>query len=154
MRKVSWIYHSSKLIGLSMCWLLLYMWIIISFSYFKFGAMGTVTGHELTHGFDNHGLSSICNRLYLLLLYVLYRSIVQWEWYSHSMVDHCLTTTVWSEKELFRWSIFDLLDTISTGSHNMCIVEIKSLSLQVDGQQTLGENIADNGGLKTAFQVL
>ena len=86
--------------------------------YYNFGALGTVIGHELTHGFDNQGQQFDPNG-----------NIRQW----------------WSSTALDNFR----------GRQN-CIVEQYSkyefYGHGVNPYDTLGENIADNGGLMTSYQ--
>ncbi|CAF3834479.1 unnamed protein product [Rotaria magnacalcarata] len=87
--------------------------------YLNYGAIGTIIGHEITHGFDNYGG-----------LYDKNGNRILW----------------WSNETL---SAFNQRKT--------CIIDqysnytVTQIDLQVNGEQTQGENIADNGGLKAAF---
>jgi len=90
-------------------------------SYATYGGLGVILGHELTHGFDNKG-----------------RDFNQ---------DGALRT----------W--WDAQSTAGFTNRSQCFVEqYNSLTvptpggpMQVDGQKTLGENIADAGGVNTAY---
>lgn len=86
--------------------------------YYNYGALGTIIGHELTHGFDNRGQK-----------YDPYGNVR--EWWSKAAVE-------------------------SFEKRQSCIIEQYS-NYEFHGQHitsklTLGEDIADNGGLQTSYQ--
>ncbi|RHZ01792.1 hypothetical protein DYB31_015766, partial [Aphanomyces astaci] len=91
----------------------------------NFGAIGTVIGHEITHGFDNKGrnFDGDGNRN---------------PWWSNA------TSAAFNTKA----------QCLSDQYANFVVKsEVTGADLgNVSGQITLGENIADNGGLKTSFR--
>ncbi|XP_060804287.1 endothelin-converting enzyme 2 [Amyelois transitella] len=88
----------------------------------NYGSLGTVIGHEITHGFDNFGREFDRNGNLL-------------PWWSNDTIANYVNIT-------------------------QCFVDqyssyyISVLDKHVDGNKTLGENIADNGGLREAFVAL
>ncbi|RUS88407.1 hypothetical protein EGW08_003803 [Elysia chlorotica] len=83
-----------------------------------YGTIGTILGHELTHGFDNKG------RLFD----------------KHGHLSH-------------QWS--PVAEQGFSNASRCLVDQYSSYSLhghQSDGNKTLGENIADNGGLKLAYR--
>ena len=86
---------------------------------FNYGAIGVVIGHEMTHGFDNHGRQ-----------YDKDGNLRDW-WTAEDAKKFEERTQV-----LVDW--FDKIE-VPPGLH-------------ANGKLTLGENIADYGGLQVAFQ--
>ncbi|KAH7118617.1 hypothetical protein B0J13DRAFT_680938 [Dactylonectria estremocensis] len=91
-------------------------------SYIIYGGMGSVVGHEITHGFDNTG------RLFDL--------------------DGNLTTW-WDESsiEAFEEKTTCFIEQYS----NYTITGPDGSQVPVDGEKTLGENLADAGGVVSSF---
>ncbi|CEG63215.1 hypothetical protein RMATCC62417_00395 [Rhizopus microsporus] len=90
--------------------------------YLNYGGIGAVVGHELTHGFDNNGRQFDADGKLV-------------EWWTNE------TSTQFDEKaECFikQYSKFTVIDE-------------KGDALHVKGKLTLGENLADNGGLREAY---
>lgn len=85
----------------------------------NYGAIGSILGHELTHGFDNIGrrFDKFGN----------YK-----QWWSNTTIE-----TFENKSQCFikQYENFTL----------------PSIEQKVDGQRTLGENLADNGGLHHAY---
>ncbi|XP_001605702.1 endothelin-converting enzyme homolog isoform X1 [Nasonia vitripennis] len=85
----------------------------------NYGAIGTILGHELTHGFDNSGRRFDSRG-----------NLQQW----------------WSNETISRYT-----------DKTTCFVEqyneyyVSEVNEYIDGELTLGENIADNGGLREAY---
>ncbi|KAL0829029.1 hypothetical protein ABMA28_003901 [Loxostege sticticalis] len=88
----------------------------------NYGSLGTVLGHEITHGFDNFGRKFDKNGNYL-------------PWWSNETVESFVNMT---QCFVDQYSAFELPEL---GEH-------------VDGKKTLGENIADNGGVREALAAL
>ncbi|XP_018302668.1 neprilysin-11-like [Mycetomoellerius zeteki] len=87
----------------------------------NYGAIGAVIGHELTHGFDNRGR-----------LYDGDGNLRQW----------------WTKETISKY-----LDRSQCFIHHYNTyyeVEVSLVDEYIDGELTLGENIADNGGLREA----
>lgn len=84
----------------------------------NFGAMGMVMGHEMTHGFDNHGREF--DKDGNMRAWWGNSSVAAYENQTDCMVD--------------QYSSYKIGDSY------------------LDGEFTLAENIADNGGLKIAYQ--
>lgn len=85
----------------------------------NFGAIGTIIGHELTHGFDDTGSQ-----------YDAYGGLRMW--WTNS------TRTKFDKKaKCFENQYGKIFD--------------KEANMTLNGKNTVGENIADNGGLRTAF---
>ncbi|KAM7312472.1 neprilysin-2-like [Ixodes scapularis] len=90
-----------------------------SFSYLNYGAIGSIIGHEITHGFDDEGR--------------------QFDKDGHNLN--------WWEPET----------DLKFRQRAQCIVEqygnytVAEGTLNINGVNTQGENIADNGGIKEAF---
>ncbi|XP_052742140.1 endothelin-converting enzyme 2 [Bicyclus anynana] len=88
----------------------------------NYGSLGTVLGHEITHGFDNFGRQFDKNGNLL-------------PWWTNGTIASFVNLT-------------------------QCFVDqyssyfIPELNEHVDGKKTLGENIADNGGVREAFGAL
>ena len=87
----------------------------------NYGAIGTVIGHEMTHGFDDQGRQ-----------YDKEGNLVDW-WTKEDAEKFTKQTAVLVE----QYDNFKMLD-----------------SLHVDGKLTLGENIADVGGLTVSLNAL
>ncbi|KAL3221177.1 hypothetical protein MRX96_029518 [Rhipicephalus microplus] len=88
----------------------------------NYGAIGTVIGHEMTHGFDNQGKKfDEDGRLR--------------NWWSNS-----------TQKK------FDAKSKCFIHQYSAVFSELANRTL--NGVNTLGENIADNGGLRMAFRTL
>ena len=86
---------------------------------FNYGAIGTVIGHEMTHGFDDEGCQ-----------YDKYGNMVNW-WTQSDAEKFKARTKVMSD-------FFDKIEVLP--------------GLHANGELTLGENIADHGGLNVSFQ--
>jgi putative endopeptidase len=87
----------------------------------NYGGIGTIIGHELTHGFDDEG------RKYD-------KDGILREWWPKSVVD------AYSERAKCTENVYETY-TVSVGND----------TLHPDGSLTLGENIADCGGMKHAY---
>jgi predicted metalloendopeptidase len=94
----------------------------------NFAAIGTVLGHELTHGFDNNGRTMDGDGLFR-------------DWWTPS-VDAA-----------FKERAQCLVDEYSAFTEpGVTDPQTGQTPAHLNGQQTLPENIADNGGVKTAFR--
>ncbi|KAG0230178.1 hypothetical protein B0O80DRAFT_149533 [Mortierella sp. GBAus27b] len=91
--------------------------------YLNYGSIGTIAGHEMIHGFDNNGRKWDVDGAYR-------------NWWSNSSID------------AFNARTTCLVDQYS----NFTVPGPNGTQLQVDGQLTLGENIADNGGIKKSYE--
>ena len=89
--------------------------------YMNYGALGMVTGHEITHGFDDQGSQRDGDG-----------NVVDW-WQPET-------------KEKYRAKIQCMID-----QYGNYTVDIKGKKIHLDGILTQGENIADNGGVKDRF---
>uniref|UniRef100_A0A2K5C286 Membrane metalloendopeptidase like 1 n=1 Tax=Aotus nancymaae TaxID=37293 RepID=A0A2K5C286_AOTNA len=87
----------------------------------NFGGIGTVIGHEITHGFDDSGRNFDKNGNMM-------------DWWSNFSSRHF--------RELSECMIYQY------GNYSWDLAEEQS----VNGFNTLGENIADNGGVRQAYQ--
>lgn len=91
-------------------------------SYLLYGGMGSVVGHEITHGFDNTG------RLF----------------------DATGNMTTWWDKESI--AAFENKTECFVEQYNrFTITAPNGTELHVDGELTLGENIADAGGVVSSY---
>lgn len=90
--------------------------------YLSYGAFGAVAGHELSHAFDSSGRNYDQNGNYT-------------DWWDDATIDAFKTKT----------------DCFVEQYHNYTI-PTKDGALPINGKLTLGENIADAGGLTAAFQ--
>lgn len=90
--------------------------------YLSYGAFGAVAGHELSHAFDSTGRNYDQNGNYT-------------DWWDKSTIEAFKTKT----------------DCFVEQYHNYS-VPTKDGPLHLNGKLTLGENIADAGGLTAAFQ--
>ncbi|XP_052865910.1 neprilysin-1 [Anopheles cruzii] len=86
----------------------------------NYGALGTILGHELTHGFDDSGRQFDKNG-----------NLKQW--WTNQTIQEYVNRTMCFVNQYNRYYIPEADDYI-------------------DGLLTLGENIADNGGLREAFR--
>ncbi|RCN52486.1 hypothetical protein ANCCAN_01530 [Ancylostoma caninum] len=91
----------------------------------NYGTLGVIVGHELTHGFDDQG--------------------VQWDGTGvlSSWMDSSSSTG-------FR----DMADCVVKQYGNFCPLDKRKYGSAacLDGDMTQGENIADNGGIRSAFR--
>lgn len=93
----------------------------------NYGALGMVLGHELTHGFDNNGA-----------LYDSHGNFVNW-WSNQTRKEFQKKQQCFiDEYDGYTFKIFDKIPNYKGPKG-------------VDGTRTLGENIADNGGIREAF---
>jgi endothelin-converting enzyme len=92
--------------------------------YINYGAFGAVAGHELSHAFDNNGRH-----------YDVHGNFTDW-WTEHTVQGFE------SRAECF---VSEYSNFTASGPNGT--------TLHVNGRQTLGENIADAGGLSAAFNV-
>ncbi|XP_078493279.1 phosphate-regulating neutral endopeptidase PHEX [Ciona intestinalis] len=86
---------------------------------FQYGGVGTILGHELTHGFDNNGRKhGIHGHMY--------------NWWTQKSLEEFNKRTKCMENQYnkFYWK--------TAGSY-------------INGRKTLGENIADNGGIRESY---
>ncbi|KAL8993542.1 MAG: hypothetical protein Q9188_007305 [Gyalolechia gomerana] len=90
--------------------------------YITYGPFGSISGHELTHAFDSNGRHYDQNGNYT-------------DWWNDQTVD------------AFQKKAECFVDQYS----NFTILDPQGKKLHVNGRLTLGENIADAGGLSAAF---
>jgi len=90
--------------------------------YMNYGAIGHIVGHEITHGFDNQGSQFDGDG-----------NLVDW----------------WEPETLRRYQEKSQCMIDQYGNYS---VEVEGETLNLNGVITLGENIADNGGIKEAFR--
>lgn len=92
-------------------------------AYMSYGAFGSVAGHELSHAFDSTGRHYDQNGNYT-------------DWWSNSTIDS------------FRERAECFVDQYA----NFSVPGTDDKPLHVNGRLTLGENIADAGGLSASYQ--
>ncbi|XP_018018514.1 endothelin-converting enzyme 1 [Hyalella azteca] len=100
-----------------------------TFTALNYGAIGVVIGHEVSHGFDNSGKEVDAQG-----------NLRPW-WSESSLKTYSAKAKCFSD----QYSQYPL-ETDLQGE------EIALMGYKVDGNATLGENIADNGGIQAAYK--
>lgn len=99
-------------------------------SYFSMGAFGQIGGHELTHAFDNNGRHYDPNGAYK-------------DWWSNE------TVAAFEKRAQCFVDQFETMPVVDyTGAP---VTYPNGTAVRINGQRTLSENIADSGGISTAF---
>lgn len=108
--------------------------------YLNYGGIGWVIGHEITHGFDDQGRQYDHEGNFIIKL---------------CMKNMCFTTYFF-KGNLRNWWAPETMDRFLKKTE--CIVRqygnfsIPDLNITLNGINTQGENIADNGGIKEAYK--
>eukprot|EP00922_Rhytidocystis_sp_ex-Travisia-forbesii_P067493 GHVS01100424.1.p1 GENE.GHVS01100424.1~~GHVS01100424.1.p1 ORF type:complete len:912 (-),score=200.09 GHVS01100424.1:1545-4280(-) len=98
-----------------------------------YGGIGGIIGHEITHGFDDKGKDyDVDGKLH--------------KWWSESSEKNFAEKAQCVEEQYGAYSV-DLAIENDDG-------DVNNLTLNVRGSLTLGENIADNGGVQIAWEAL
>ncbi|TNM88735.1 hypothetical protein fugu_004989 [Takifugu bimaculatus] len=113
----------------------------------NFGGIGMVIGHEITHGFDDNGRNFDKDGNML-------------NWWSNYSAEHFKEQSQCMVQQYgnFNWklaggqNVSGALSHITGVSVLSLFFRVWSLWLQVSGISTLGENIADNGGVRQAYK--
>ncbi|XP_074646601.1 endothelin-converting enzyme homolog [Tubulanus polymorphus] len=92
--------------------------------YLNYGSIGTVIGHEMTHGFDTQGM------------------------YYNPAGQH---QTWWKLESIIQFENRAACFVYQYGNMSMYI-PYRNRTLHVNGTKTLGENMADSGGVNSAFR--
>jgi len=101
---------------------------------YNYGGLGAFIGHEMMHGFDNHGSK--------------YNHLGQLEnWWAPS--DHTMFLTE-LEKVIEHYSTFDSEESSHQRSSSKS--NRKSTNTKVDSRSTIGENLADIVGMKLSLR--
>jgi len=95
--------------------------------YLNYGAIGVVIGHELTHGFDDQGRQYDGNGNAL-------------PWWSPDTVEAFTVQAQCFIDQYNNYTVDEIVDIV--GADNA----------HVNGKNTQGENIADNGGVRESFR--
>jgi len=94
--------------------------------YLNYGAMGMVIGHEITHGFDDQGRQ--------------YDGTGNLQpWWSEETLQGFLERADCFIQQYSNYTVPELVDILGEDAH-------------LNGKNTQGENIADNGGLRESFR--
>ncbi|KAG4084089.1 Metalloproteases [Neocallimastix lanati (nom. inval.)] len=91
--------------------------------YFNYGANGGTAGHELTHGFDNQGKN-----------YDAEGKAINW----------------WTDADGAKFN--ELAQCFVDQYNGYYVTDRKGVKHYLDGESTLGENLADNGGVYRAYE--
>lgn len=105
----------------------------------NFGAIGTIIGHEITHGFDDEGSQLDENG----------NLINWWEPETESKYLNKVKCII-NQYSNYTVKILDKNVNNCEKLYNTIDLIIRCI-LQVNGIRTQGENLADNGGLKEAY---
>ncbi|WZH50297.1 hypothetical protein QYS62_011541 [Fusarium acuminatum] len=92
-------------------------------SYLLYGGMGSVVGHEITHGFDNNG----------------------------RQFDRTGNKTIWWDEESTE-AFINKSKCFVEQYDNYSLIAPNGTKVHVNGELTLGENIADAGGVVSSFE--
>jgi Peptidase family M13 len=127
--------------------------------YLNYGGIGFVIGHEITHGFDDQGKSSHISTSFTLISRISFNtstkthkllppSSIQSFLYlaGASFDDEGLMRSWWSNATTTAYDLKKQTFIDQYSAYNLSVGN-------VNGQLTLGENIADNGGLKASYRV-
>ncbi|KAI1075493.1 Metalloprotease [Whalleya microplaca] len=99
--------------------------------YLSYGSMGYIVGHEITHGFDINGRQWNQDRKLT-------------NWWSNSSLSGFQQRADCFEDQYSRIQMFETSGAPLLDAHNRTVF--------VNGTQTLAENLADAGGLATAYE--
>ncbi|XP_068250571.1 neprilysin-like [Palaemon carinicauda] len=94
----------------------------------NYGGVGAIIGHEITHGFDNNG------------------RYFDWDgrlahWWDKKTMDQYVNRSKCFEEQYSSYNVSDLLTPF----------DIVLGNLKINGLQSKGENLADNGGVRAAW---
>ena len=92
---------------------------------FNYGAIGVVIGHEMSHGFDDQGRK-----------YDKIGNLNDW----------------WGEADVVAFE--SRKQVLIDWFNNIVVLDVNNKPIYANGQFTLGENIADNGGLNISYVAL
>ena len=107
--------------------------------YVNFGGIGAVIGHEITHGFDDQGRTQDYEGIYKVVFH--WSNIINIFSYSiGKLVDWWAPETAAKYKERAQ-CIIDQYGNYTA----------EQINLNLNGINTQGENIADNGGIKESY---
>lgn len=111
--------------------------------YLNYGAIGSVVGHEITHGFDDIGRQFDVNG-----------NLV--EWWDEKTREQFLVKAQCIIEQYGNFTEpktkLKVSRNASDGMNGRNLTDGDSFFLQLNGKNTQGENIADNGGIKEAYQ--